>query len=114
VLGSARRCATLEEALSCYDLVFCTSGRRGVSGVISPRVAAERAVEQAARGGSIAVVFGNEKTGLSSEELALGMQPVKIPMAADQPSINLAQATQIIAYEWFVAGLKARQQGAAP
>jgi tRNA C32,U32 (ribose-2'-O)-methylase TrmJ len=32
-------------------------------------------------------------------------------MAADQPSINLAQAVQIIAYELFVAGLAAREAG---
>jgi tRNA C32,U32 (ribose-2'-O)-methylase TrmJ len=29
-------------------------------------------------------------------------------MAADQPSINLAQAVQIVAYELLVAGLEAR------
>ena len=29
-------------------------------------------------------------------------------MAADQPSINLAQATQILAYELFLVGLERR------
>jgi tRNA C32,U32 (ribose-2'-O)-methylase TrmJ len=30
-------------------------------------------------------------------------------MAGDQPSINLAQAVQLVAYEIFVAGLEARK-----
>ena len=36
-----------------------------------------------------------------------------IPMAADQPSINLAQATQLIAYEFFLAALALRNQETA-
>jgi tRNA C32,U32 (ribose-2'-O)-methylase TrmJ len=39
---------------------------------------------------------------------------IRIPMAADQPSINLAQTCQIIAYEWFVHGLEARRLDPLP
>jgi tRNA C32,U32 (ribose-2'-O)-methylase TrmJ len=35
-------------------------------------------------------------------------------MAADQPSVNLGQAVQLIAYELFVAALEARQLGGNP
>ena len=34
---------------------------------------------------------------------------VRIPMAADQPSVNLGQAVQLMAYELFVAALEARE-----
>ena len=35
-------------------------------------------------------------------------------MAADQPSVNLAQATQIIAYELFVVALAERARKGEP
>jgi tRNA C32,U32 (ribose-2'-O)-methylase TrmJ len=35
-------------------------------------------------------------------------------MAADQPSVNLAQATQIMAYELFVEALAERARQGAP
>ena len=90
--------------------MLATTARRGFSGVIQPREAAERAVLHAARGGKIAFLFGNEKTGLSEAEHAWATLHVRIPMAAAQPSVNLAQATQIIAYELFVAALGARRR----
>ena len=108
VLDGAARCRTVEEALGGVSLWLATTSRRGVSGVLSPRRAAEMAVEVAAAGKRVAFVFGNEKTGLDAEDVALCTGRVRIPMAADQPSINLAQAVQIIAYELFVVGLAAR------
>jgi TrmH family RNA methyltransferase len=110
VLEGARRCNTLEEAIEGMDLVFATTARRGVSGIVSPRRMAELSVERAARGERIAIVFGNEKTGLDSADLDLCHERVRIPMAADQPSINLAQAVQLLAYELFVAGLTERDR----
>lgn len=116
VLDDARRYDDLGSALAGVDLVFATTARRGFSGVIQPREAALRAVEHAALGGKIAFLFGNEKTGLSEAEHAWATLHVRIPMAADQPSVNLAQATQIFAYELFVAALaeRARSRPEAP
>lgn len=111
ILESVTQVATLDEALLGIDLAFATTARRGVSGIVSPRSAAERSVLCALRGERVAFVFGNEKTGLSAEDSSLCQERIRIPMAADQPSINLAQAVQIIAYELFVAGLAARERG---
>ncbi len=108
VLEAATVHDTLEQALDGFELVFATTARRGQRGIMGPEEAAQRAVATAARGGRIAVVFGNEKTGLSREDLALCPLRLRIPMAADQPSINLAQSAQLIAYEWFRAGLAKR------
>ena len=66
-------------------------------------------MEEASRGRSTRVLFGNEKTGLTAEELESVELRLRIPMAGDQPSINLAQAVQLVAYEIFVAGLEARK-----
>lgn len=108
VLAAARCVDSLEEALDGCAWAFATTARRGVSGVMQPRRAAHTAADAAARGSSVAFVFGNEKTGLSQQDLALCAESVRIPMAADQPSINLAQAAQILAYELFLAGLERR------
>ncbi len=89
-------------------LTLGTTSRRGVSGVIQPRAAARLAGEHVLGGGSVAFVFGNEKTGLAQEDLQGTQERVRIPMAADQPSINLAQAVQVIAYEMLLAALEAR------
>lgn len=113
VLGAARIMPTLESALVEAQVVFGTTSHRGVSGVLTARRAAEVAAERAEAGASLAFVFGNEKTGLSEEESALCELRVRIPMAADQPSVNLAQAVQIMAYELFLAGL-ARRNGGQP
>ena len=59
-------------------------------------------------------MFGNEKTGLAQDELQRSDLLVRIPMAADQPSINLAQAVQILAYEQVSAGTQARAETADP
>jgi len=110
VLQSAPVVPSVQEALEGVMYTYATTARRGVSGVLSARRAARDAVERAARGEQIAFVFGNEKTGL--EEDVVGAQArVRIPMVADQPSINLGQAVQLMAYELFVAALEAREPG---
>lgn len=108
VLEGARRATTLAEALVDRDVAFATTARRGVSGVMPPRRAAGLALELSDQGKKVAFVFGNEKTGLSQEDMELCDHRIRIPMAADQPSINLAQAVQLVAYELFLAGLDAR------
>jgi len=110
VLEAAPLFPDLKTALADVDFAYATTARRGVSGVLSARRAAEDAVERAARGVRIAFVFGNEKTGLAEEDLLGAHARMRIPMAADQPSINLGQAVQVTAYELFVAALAARER----
>lgn len=114
VLNDARREEDIAGAIADVTLVLATTARRGFSGVIQPREAAERAVLHAASGGKVAFLFGNEKTGLSEADHAWATLHVRIPMAADQPSVNLAQATQIIAYELFVTALAERTRSGVP
>jgi len=70
--------------------------------------------QHAATGGKVAFLFGNEKTGLSEADHAWATLHVRIPMAADQPSVNLAQAAQILAYELFVEALAERTRQGTP
>ena len=48
-----------------------------------------------------ALVFGPEVGGLTNEELALASAVVTIPCSPVQPTLNLAQAVLILAYELF-------------
>lgn len=49
--------------------------------------------------GRLALVFGNERTGLTDEELALCSLAVSIPSSDACPSLNVAQAVQIACWE---------------
>ncbi len=108
VLDFAERHLTLDSALSDIDLAFATTSRRGASGVELPRDAAADIVMLTRKGLRMAIVLGNEKTGLDATHAASCERSLRIPMASDQPSINLAQAVQVLAYELFVAGLAER------
>ena len=113
VLEATERHDELESATR-GALVFATSSRRGLSGACTAREAAALIVAEAERGRPTRILFGNEKTGLSSEELARAEYRLRIPMAGEQPSINLAQAVQLVAYEIFVAALAARAERGEP
>jgi tRNA (cytidine32/uridine32-2'-O)-methyltransferase len=110
VLDATERYGSIDEAVR-GSLVVATSSHRGLSRVLTARDAASLMVAESARGRQIRVLFGNEKTGLGAEELANADLLLRIPMAGEQPSINLAQAVQLVAYELFVAGLAARARG---
>lgn len=108
VLQSARQFATVQEAVAGADVLAATTSRRGVSGVCNARQFAAHAVNMASAQRKIVILFGNEKTGLPADMVGALNWRIRIPIAADQPSINLAQATQIIAYELFMAALDQR------
>ena len=108
VLQNAVVYSSVEEAVNGADIVAATTSRRGVSGILNARQFASVAVDAAACQKQVTVLFGNEKTGLSSDTVDQLDIRIRIPMAADQPSVNLAQAIQIVAYELFVTALDRR------
>jgi TrmH family RNA methyltransferase len=113
VLHASEQHEELASAVS-GALVFATSSRRGLSGAVTAREAGQLIVAAASEGRAARILFGNEKTGLSAEEIDGAEYRLRIPMAGDQPSINLAQAVQLVAYEIFVAGLAARGEPENP
>jgi len=56
--------------------------------------------------GRAALLFGSEKTGLSNEDLSRCHALVRIPTAADCPSMNLGQAVAVCAYELAKVGTR--------
>ena len=107
VLASAGIHQDLIGSLAGSSLALGLSARRrGVNlPEISPREAAQQALAAAARGEQVALVFGNERTGLENEELARCHAMVRIPSVDDFSSLNLSQAVQVMAYELRVAML---------
>ena len=100
LLAAARVCATLAEALADTTLALGVSARRRdiVSEVLTPPEAAVRLLAEA-QAGPVALVFGNETSGLSNEELSLCQGLVTIAANPDYSSLNLAAAVQVLSYE---------------
>ncbi len=100
LLAQARVCATLAEALADTVLALGVSARRRdiVAEVLTPPEAAGRLLVEA-QVAPVALVFGNETSGLSNEELALCQALVTIPANPDYSSLNLAAAVQVLSYE---------------
>ncbi|MDR1126737.1 MAG: RNA methyltransferase [Treponema sp.] len=90
----------LAPALADCGVVIGVTRRRGHKRGLS-MLPEEAACFVQNRGGTAAFVFGNERTGLEDEELALCGLSSHIPTAEAFPSLNLSHAVQIFAYELF-------------
>jgi TrmH family RNA methyltransferase len=88
---------TLGDAVADAALVVGTSGRDDPGAWSPRRLAAEAGA--LAGGGRTSIVFGPESSGLTGVELARCQVHVRIPADPAQPSLNLAQAVLILAYE---------------
>ena len=62
------------------------------------------------RPGSVALLFGSEKTGLSNEHLSYCHGLVRIPTASACPSMNLGQAVAVCCYELSRAGIVSKAE----
>jgi tRNA (cytidine32/uridine32-2'-O)-methyltransferase len=108
VLESAVIVDTLEEAVADCTMVVGASARlRSIPWpVVDPRQCAEQVVEMMHdKGEQVALVMGREKSGLSNVELEHCNLLVNIPANPDYSSLNLAAATQVLAYEVRMAAL---------
>ena len=107
---NARFFDSLAAASTDCSLVVGTTRRRGKKrkGVtLDPRALVEwlggGRLGQTAKYGTLALVFGNERTGLNDEELNFCSVASHVPVSEDFPSLNLSHAVQIYAYELFLA-----------
>ncbi|HEY8483571.1 MAG TPA: TrmH family RNA methyltransferase [Longimicrobiales bacterium] len=107
VLERTEHYDSLHEALADALHVVGTSARRRTAAYVwqHPREAAPELLALAATGaGPVALVFGREDRGLSSAELDLCDRVLTIPADPSRPSLNLAQAVLLVAYELWLAG----------
>ncbi|MGL4543380.1 MAG: RNA methyltransferase [Polymorphobacter sp.] len=103
VLDAARVYATLPEAIADLGYVYATTvrPRRITKPVVTPTAAASEMRARAARSG---IIFGPERAGLETDDLAVAHAVLSVPVNPDFGSLNLAQAVLLVAYEWFQTG----------
>ncbi|WP_123387972.1 RNA methyltransferase [Paraburkholderia sp.] len=114
VLAGAHVVPTLADALNGVQWSVALTARSREYGPpqLAPRAAAAQAREHAVHG-DIALVFGNERTGLSNEDVERCSALAHIPANPAYSSLNLAQAVQVLAYELRTAYLGAGGAGSA-
>lgn len=93
---------TLKEALSDCPFSVATTRRHGKyrQEIFTPEEIAAK-IGGAQGAGRVALVFGREDSGLTTDEVALCRWQATIPTAADFGSLNLAQSVLVFAYELF-------------
>jgi len=101
-LDNARIYSTLEEAVADLRLLYATTARPRELHlpVITPREAAANLHGASASGMATGLLFGGERAGLETHDIALAQAVVTIPIDPKFRSLNLAQAVAITAYEW--------------
>lgn len=107
ILDSATVVDTLEEALGDCSYVAGASARSRTIGWPSmlPRECADRLTRESANG-TVAAVFGPEKSGLTNEHLDLCHTLLTIPTEPGFSSLNLAMAVQVLTYELRMSNIE--------
>ena len=99
VLEQAQVFASVAEATADCAHVYATTVRK--RGVVKPVVTPEgAAAEIRTATGRSAILFGPERSGLASDDVALARSIITVPINPEFGSLNLAQAVILIAYEW--------------
>jgi tRNA/rRNA methyltransferase len=114
ILVNASVFSSLSDAVKDIDFVIGATARKRSKRVeyVRSNLLAQLISEKGKTIKSIAIVFGSEESGLSNEDASLCDVLTTISMAGKYPSLNLAQAVMVYAYELSV--LKGRKLKFAP
>ncbi len=98
--------STLEEAVGDLNFVYATTARQRemLKPVRGPRDAAAMLRARHGAGERTGIIFGRERWGLESVEVALADEIVTFPVNPAFASLNIAQAVLLMSYEWMTAG----------
>ena len=103
VLDASEQYATVAEAIADCTLVVGTTavGHRQLHHPLRRLEYAAKEIRQelAAEAGTVALLFGSEKFGLSNEDMARCHWLTRIPTRAEHESMNLGQAVAVCLYE---------------
>lgn len=99
VLEQARVFASVAEAVAdCAHVYATTVRKRGVTKPVLTPEAAGTAIHTGP--GRSAILFGPERSGLETDDVALARTIITVPINPAFGSLNLAQAVILVAYEW--------------
>jgi tRNA/rRNA methyltransferase len=112
VLQNAKIYDSVAAATADCAQVFATTVRK--RGVTKPVVTPEQAsAEIHAAPGRSAILFGPERSGLETDDVAIARTIITVPINPEFGSLNLAQAVILVAYEWS-KGLTAERELSQP
>lgn len=103
IVDEARAFPTLEEAVGDLNWVAATSARQRdlVKPVLTPEQAVGEMRRRLAEGQRCGILFGPERNGLETDEVANADALVMAPVNPNFASLNLAQAVLLVGYEWM-------------
>ncbi|MEG3162197.1 TrmH family RNA methyltransferase [Sphingomonas sp. LB2R24] len=112
VLQNAKVYDSVAAATADCAQVFATTVRK--RGVTKPVVTPEQAATEIhAAPGRSAILFGPERSGLETDDVAVARTIITVPINPEFGSLNLAQAVILVAYEWS-KGLTAERELSQP
>ncbi len=102
VIEHARLYDNVADAVADCEHVFATTVRK--RGVTKPVVRPDEAASAIHAGpGRSAILFGPERSGLDTDDVAIARAILTVPINPEFGSLNLAQAVILVAYEWSKA-----------
>lgn len=103
ILDGAELFETVEAAVADCSLLFATTARAHdqAKPVVGPEAAAAETAGRIKAGGTVGILFGRERWGLTNEEVGLSNRIITFPVNPGFASLNLAQAVLLVGYEWF-------------
>jgi tRNA/rRNA methyltransferase len=103
VLQNARVFDSVADAVADCAHVYATTVRK--RGLVVPVVTPEEAAREIrALPEPTAILFGAERSGLETDEVAIAQKILTVPINPEFRSLNLAQAVILVAYEWSKHG----------
>lgn len=96
----------LEDALADLNFVYATTARQRemLKPVRGPGEASATLRKRHNAGERTGIMFGRERAGLESVEVALADEIVTFPVNPAFASLNISQAVLLMSYEWMVSG----------
>ncbi|MEL7454633.1 MAG: RNA methyltransferase [Pseudomonadota bacterium] len=96
----------LQSAIADLNFVIATTARQRemLKPVRGPHEAAQALRTRHNSGQRVGVLFGRERAGLESVEVALADEIVTFPVNPAFASLNIAQAVLLMSYEWMGSG----------
>jgi tRNA/rRNA methyltransferase len=103
IIDDARAFGTLEESIADLNWIAATTARQRDlrKPVLTPEQAIAEMRTRIGRGERCGVLFGRERNGLETNEVANADALIMIPVNSRFASLNLAQAVLLTGYEWM-------------
>ena len=103
IIDAAKATGSLAEAVADLNFVCATTARQRdlAKPVLTPEQAVQEIHRRTELGQRCGIIFGPERAGLETDEVALADAIVMVPVNPRFASLNLAQAVLLVSYEWL-------------